>query len=160
MRNDDIKIKNRIKVSVILLFLSSASILTIPFIYSSHGESTAVLYFVGAVFWLCLISGYAVFAHTLSLVKKQRKKEKEPASSKKLFKIFKNKYAVMIAFLFLISVIVFCISIFIGSENEIFGTLSIFCLIFLLHMLFITNGKSFTYYYEKAGVNIKEEDKA
>ena len=104
-------------------------------------------YLVGICFWAGLIAGYIVFAVINSKRKKQLKKKKESAKSLPgIICFFSNKYAKVFDILFVISLILSVVFMFIPALNQGFvSVLVISVCVFSLHMHSILNGVNYKY---------------
>lgn len=139
-----LSVQKLMKLVFVLLFISSFSLILVLFgDYEGELINKICAYLVGICFWGGLIAGYILFG----VINSKRKKKKESAKKRPgVICFFSNKYAKVFDILFVISLILSVVFMFIPALNQgIVLVLFISVCVFSLHMHSILNGVNYEY---------------
>lgn len=139
------------RISVILLLISSFSILLVMFASFDGTTFQKILaYLTGVSFWLFLILGYVAFYQVSKHRKVYEKKNPSPAYRKAqkrpgILTFFSDRMAMSMDVIMIISLILSLLFLFIPSLNQNIAIVFIAILIFSIHMHSILNGINYKY---------------
>lgn len=136
------KSKISLIVSIVLIFISSFSIVLIPLSdFNGNTKQKILAYFIGILFWTCLIAAWIIHA----VIYKSAKHIKKRIGIISLFENSPAKIFDVLTLLSLIEVIAVTIISAKGSVPEAVSYISVSVLLFVFQMHCIFNGKNFKY---------------
>lgn len=137
-------------ISVFFLFCSSASVFLLPFTsmeeLSNDTKDILSPSVIGGIFWIGILIGYLLLLYENTQRKKELKKNgKVKRAIPGAFQIFRNKKAMMIDCIFIISLLglIICQSVTIIKPN--LGYTMIFLVLFSFHLHCYINGENYKY---------------
>ena len=140
--------KKYLYFSIISFFISSATILAVPFT-SFYGEAweNTLRFALGGLFWLGFIAGF-LFLIPISKRRKAERKYKELRGFA-FFRFFSNKPAVVFDVLLILSAVIVAAWFVIKAMPDLLGFAGLFGVVFGLEMHGVFNGKNYRYIQNK-----------